>query len=300
MNSIARFYRDKKVLVTGAASGIGRSTALQLGQRGARLFLTDINQPGLQTLVDELRDQGAMIAQWYDCDLSNPHAVAAWAGAVTKTHGAMDIVMNIAGTSAWGSITDMPLDVWQQLVAVNLMGPIHVMREFLPPMIAAGGGGNLVNVSSAAGIIGMPWHSAYSATKFGLRGISEVLRFELAPAEIKVSLVCPGAVDTGLVHTLDITGVDQSTARFQRLQQRFQRRAISPDEAAARILKGVKRGRFWVFTSADIRAITALQRHFPPAYWVAMKVMHWTANRVLPEVLSPSGDHFDLTSEVPR
>ena len=81
---------------------------------------------------------------------------------------------------------------------------------FAPAVIAAGRGGHLVNVSSAAGLLGLPWHAPYSATKFGLRGISEVLRFDLRRHDIGVSLVCPGAVDTGLVDTVEIAGVDRS------------------------------------------------------------------------------------------
>src|SRR3546814_2885911 len=84
------------------------------------------------------------------------------------------------------------------------MGPIHVMEGFVPPMIAAGHGGHLVNVSSAAGLFGLPWHAAYSASKFGLRGISEVLRFDPARHGIGVSLVCPGGVDRSEEHTSEL------------------------------------------------------------------------------------------------
>src|SRR3546814_20356221 len=84
----------------------------------------------------------------------------------------MDIVMNIAGISSWGTVQSLEHSHWQRLVDVNLMGPIHVIETLVPPMIEAGRGGHLVNVSSAAGIIGMPWHAAYSASKFGIRGVS--------------------------------------------------------------------------------------------------------------------------------
>src|SRR3546814_6026857 len=112
------------------------------------------------------------------------------------------------------------------------MGPIHVMEGFVPPMIAAGHGGHLVNVSSAAGLFGLPWHAAYSASKFGLRGISEVLRFDLARHGIGVSLVCPGGVDTGLVRTIEIVGLDGEAPDMVRMRRRFQRHAITPDKAA--------------------------------------------------------------------
>ena len=135
------------------------------------------------------------------------------AAEITADHGSMDVVMNIAGIASWGTITAMPHSTWQRVVDINLMGPISVLEYLVPPMIEAGRGGQVVNVSSAAGIIGMPWHAAYSASKFGLRGVSEVLRFDLARHRIGVSLVCPGGVDTGLTETVNIAGVDNASPR---------------------------------------------------------------------------------------
>ena len=145
----------------------------------------------------------------------------------------MDVVMNIAGISAWGTVQSLSHETWRRQVEVNLMGPIHVIEELVPPMVEAGRGGHLVNVSSAAGIIGMPWHAAYSASKFGLRGVSEVLRFDLARHGIGVSLVCPGAVHTPL--TADRADRRRRHVRASgsgELQARFRERAVSPEEAA--------------------------------------------------------------------
>ena len=135
------------------------------------------------------------------------------------------------------------------------MGPIHVIDAFVPPMVEAGRGGHLVNVASAAGLLGLPWHAAYSAGKFGLRGVSEVLRFDLRRHGIGVSLVCPGAVDTRLVETVDIVGVDREHPPMQKMIARFQRRARSRRRRSpTRSSKGVERDRYLVFTSPDIRA----------------------------------------------
>ncbi len=118
------------------------------------------------------------------------------------------------------------------MIDVNLMGPIHVIETFLPPMVAARRGGRLVNVSSAAGLVALPWHAAYSASKFGLRGLSEVLRFDLARHRIGVSVVVPGAVNTPLVQTVDIAGVDRDDPAVQRWVRRFSGHAVSPEKAA--------------------------------------------------------------------
>jgi short-subunit dehydrogenase len=138
-------------------------------------------------------------------------------------------------------------------------------------MIAAGRGGHIVNVSSAAGLFGLPWHAPYSATKFGLRGISEVLRFDLRRHDIDVSLVCPGPVDTGLVHTVEIAGVDRNNPTIQRFTDRFRRRAVTPAQAAAKILQGIERNGYWVYTSRDIQLAHFFQRWCEPAYVFVMQ-----------------------------
>jgi short-subunit dehydrogenase len=178
---------------------------------------------------------------------------------------------------------------------VNLMGPIHVIEELVPPMVEGRRGGHLVNVSSAAGLIGMPWHAAYSASKFGLRGVSEVLRFDLERHRIGVSLVCPGAVATPLTETVQIDGIEKANPRFLKAQARFRRHACSPEDAAAAIIEGVQRNRYWVYTSTDIRLAHLLQRVAPPVYVLLMRLLNAQANRVLPEVRRARRPSSDLS-----
>jgi NAD(P)-dependent dehydrogenase (short-subunit alcohol dehydrogenase family) len=279
-----RDLRGKQVFLTGAASGIGRATALASAREGAVLFLTDVDEGGLLRVVEEVQAAGGEVAYAAPVDVADHDAVRTMAEEITDQHGAMDVVMNIAGIASWGTISAMSHRTWQRVVDVNLMGPIAVLEYLVPPMVDARRGGHVVNVSSAAGIIGMPWHAAYSASKFGLRGVSEVLRFDLARHRIGVSLVCPGGVDTGLTETMSIAGVDNTSATFRRLQARFKKRAVTPEKAAAAILRGVRRNRYWVYTSPDIRLIHLLQRLFPPGYALAMTVMNRVANRALPQV----------------
>ena len=247
---------------------------MALGREGARLCLTDLDREGLmesRRLVEEAAGESVVACR--ALDITDEPAVMAFAAEVHGSDAAVDIVMNIAGISTWGTIDSLESRHWRQLVEVNLMGPVHVLRAFVPAMIAARRGGHVVNVSSAAGLFGLPWHAAYSATKFGLRGISEVLRFDLRHHGIGVSLVCPGAVDTGLVRTINIVGIDQQDARVQALTHRFQRHAVSPERAAMAILKGVRRNRYMVFTSADVRIGHWLQRKFAWPYEMAMRLL---------------------------
>jgi NAD(P)-dependent dehydrogenase (short-subunit alcohol dehydrogenase family) len=259
----------KRVLITGAASGIGRATALACARRGARLCLTDINPAPLDAVAREISGGSGTVELIQALDIADHAAVETMAEQIHSAHGSVDVVMNVAGIAIWGAVDGLSHEQWRRVVEVNLMGPIHVLEAFVPAMIAAGRGGHVVNVSSAAGIFGLPWHAPYSATKFGLRGISEVLRFDLRRHDIGVSLVCPGAVDTGLVDTVEIAGVNRADPTLQRFTERFRRRAVSPAAAAEKILHGLEHNRYWVYTSRDIQLAHLAQRWFEPGYvWV--------------------------------
>jgi NAD(P)-dependent dehydrogenase (short-subunit alcohol dehydrogenase family) len=277
-------FTGKRCLLTGAASGIGRATALRLASHGAELYLTDRNADGLAETAADARALGARVPAHRALDIADYDAVASFAADIHAQHPSMDVVMNIAGISAWGTVDRLSHDQWSRLVAVNLMGPIHVIETFLPPMIAARRGGHLVNVSSAAGLIAMPWHAAYSASKYGVRGVSEVLRFDLARHRIGVSVVVPGAVNTPLVDTVEIAGVDRDDPAVQRWVSRFSGHAVSPERAAEKILAGVARNRYLIYTSGDIRALYAFKR---VAWWPYSVVMR-QVNRVFTRALRPA------------
>ncbi|QHS10565.1 SDR family oxidoreductase [Sinimarinibacterium sp. NLF-5-8] len=270
---------NQKCLVTGAASGIGRATAIAAARDGAVLFLTDVNAAALAQVASEIRDEGGNVAAAEAFDIADLAAVRRFGEAIHARHGSLDVVMNIAGISVWGTVDRLEHQHWQRCVDINLMGPIHVIETFIPPMIAAGRGGRLVNVSSAAGLFGLPWHAPYSAAKFGLRGVSEVLRFDLARHGIGVSLVCPGGVDTGLVKTIEVVGVDTDNPQMEKMRKRFQSRAITPEQAAHAILRGIYRNRYLVYTSADIRVGHWLQRWCPPLYALVMRRLNNTLHK---------------------
>ena len=266
-----RSLEGKKCLITGAGSGIGRATAITAGAAGAELFLTDINRPGLDETVEAISSAGGTVSVAQAFDISDYEAVKQFGAQVAEQFGSMDVVMNIAGISAWGTIENLEHRHWRSMIEVNLMGPIHVMETFIPPMISAGRGGHLVNVSSAAGLLALPWHAAYSASKFGLRGVSEVLRFDLKRHGIGVSLVVPGGVKTPLVGTVEIAGIDRDDPRVQRLVHRFEKRAVTPEKVASCIVAGVQKNRYLVYTSNDIRFGYWWARKFSPPYEFVMQ-----------------------------
>ncbi|MEV5647751.1 SDR family oxidoreductase [Nocardia sp. NPDC052254] len=275
----------RKCLITGAASGIGRATATAAAEQGMRLILTDIDATGLADTAARIRDAGGEVLAFRALDISDYEAVTAWAAEIHREHGSLDVVMNVAGVATWGTVENLEHRDWKSMVDVNLMGPIHIIENFVPPMVRAGRGGHLVNVSSAAGLLALPWHAAYSAAKFGLRGVSEVLRFDLERHDIGVSLVVPGAVRTPLVGTVRIAGVDRDDPKVRRMVNLFEGYAVTPEKVAGQILAGVRRNRYLVHTSPDIRIGYWFARKFAWPYELVARL----ANRRFATLLPPPG-----------
>ncbi len=269
------------VLVTGAASGIGLATAHRVAAEGGRLVLTDVATERLQAAVAAIRATGGSVLHHEALDVSDRDAVDSFAGRVHDLVGSVDVVMNIAGISTWGRIQDLEAEHWRRTVDIDLMGPIHVLSAFVPTMIAAGRGGHVVNVSSAAGLFGLPLHAPYSAAKFGLRGVSEVLRFDLERDGIGVTLVCPGAVRTPLVGTVDMVGIDRDDPRVRTAVAGFEKHAVEPEAVADQIVTAMRKGRYLVLTSPDIRIGHLAQRYLPWAYDRAMRLLNRRARAVL-------------------
>ena len=291
-----RYFAGKRCFITGAASGIGRATALRLAAQGAQLFLTDRDADGLQLTVADARALGAQVPEHRVLDIADYDQVAGFAADIHAAHPSMDVVMNIAGVAAWGTVDRLAHEQWNKMIAINLMGPIHVIETFVPPMVAARNGGHLVNVSSAAGLVALPWHAAYSASKFGLRGLSEVLRFDLARHRIGVSVVVPGAVKTPLVDTVEIAGVDRADPKVSRWVDRFSGHAVSPEKAADKILAGVQKNRYLIYTSPDIRALYAFKRLAWWPYSVVMRQVNVIFTRALRPSPAPLVRHHQLES----
>lgn len=265
-------FRARTVLITGAASGIGRATAVAAAADGAELVLTDLHPEPLDAVVAEITGSGGRVLYHQAGDLSDYEWVRSFANQVDAEVGVMDVVMNIAGISVWGTVDQLEHRHWRSMVDVNLMGPIHIIECFVPPMIRRGRGGHLVNVSSSAALLAFPWHAAYSASKYGLRGVSDVLRFDLRQHRIGVSLVCPGAVDTPLVNTVGIVGVDRNDPRIATQIARFHHHAVTPEEAAKAILNGVRKNHYLVYTSFDIRFGYWWARKFALPYEIVMRL----------------------------
>lgn len=262
--------RGSRIFISGAAGGIGRATAIEMAKAGGRLFLTDINGQGLDETCSLIERSGREVCLARAFDIADHHAVSAFAGEVHSRYGPLNILVNVAGTAFFSQIETMSHADWEKVIGVNLWGVIHGIECFVPEMIRSDAGGHIVTISSTAGIVGLPWHAAYAGTKHALVGISEALRYDLKKHGIGVTVVCPGAVNTGLVRTADIRADPGAAEKARSL---FLKLTISPEKVAEMIVYAVRRERFLVITSFDIRLLYFLKRHLFPVYHLIMGLL---------------------------
>ena len=228
----------KTVLITGAGSGIGRETALLCARRGADLVICDLNAEGLAATENEAKGLGRNVLA-RQVDVSDREQMRAFA----EEAGGPDLLVNNAGVGLGGGLLDTPLDDWDWVVRINLMGVVHGCHFFVPKMIERGGGGHVANLSSLAGLQASPELVAYSATKFGVLGLSLALREELVPHGIGVTAICPGIVNTPIIRSSRLYGRSGEPGARERIVRNYERRGYGPDKVAKNILKAVERNR---------------------------------------------------------
>lgn len=249
-----RTLTDKVVVITGAGSGIGRALALRAGRSGALLALSDRDADGLAETVRLAEASGTAKVRHDVVDVSDRAAVAAWAGAVVEELGRVDVVVNNAGVSLTGDFTELSYDDLDWITGINFLGVVHGSKEFLPHLVASGDGA-LVNVSSLFGLVSVPGQSAYNATKYAVRGLTEAIREEMLVAGHPVTVTCvhPGGIRTGISRNgRKAAGLDGA-----RIDALFENKlaTMSPDRAAEIILDGALAGKARVLVGLDAHVI---------------------------------------------
>lgn len=255
-------FTGKLAVVTGAASGIGRETALAFARAGADLALCDLNEGGLEETAVAARALGPNVLA-RRVDVARADDVQAFAAAVHQERQAVDILMNNAGVGLGGGFLDTSLEDWQWVVSINLWGVIYGCHYFLPPMVARGRGGHVVNVSSAAGYLASAQLTAYSTTKFAVFGLSEALREELWPHRIGVTTVCPGLINTPITVTSRMRGRTATPEARAALVDIYRRRNYGPERVAANIVKAVAKNRPVAPISAEAWVMYLMKRISP-------------------------------------
>jgi len=257
-----RTLDGKAVVVTGAASGIGRATALACAQRGARLMICDLDETGLAATADQARRLGREVLA-RRVDVADRDAVRAFADAVHAEVEAVDLLVNNAGVGIGGGFLHTGLADWDWIVSINLMGVVYGCHAFIPNMVARGRGGHVANVASAAGYVASAALAAYSTTKFAVVGLSEALRDELAPHRIGVTAVCPGVINTPITRNARLLGPDATPEARRRMIALYERRNYGPERVAAGILRAVQRNRAVAPISPEAWGMYLLKRLTP-------------------------------------
>lgn len=236
------FFTGKTAIVTGAGSGIGRALALALADAGCAVAITDIVQERLDSVLRELESKGTRACA-YRVDHSRREEVEAFAEAFFNEWGRVDILCSNAGVGRSGWYTEMPLEDWEWVLGINLWGAIYMMHYFVPGMIKQGGGSILLTASDA-GLVAMPGMTAYNASKYAVVGMGETLRIELSVHNIRVSLLCPGDIDTNIIRDGKVYLYDR-TGRSAKpeIEKYYRTRGIPPEVVAEAALRGLERDR---------------------------------------------------------
>jgi NAD(P)-dependent dehydrogenase (short-subunit alcohol dehydrogenase family) len=193
VTDLGRRFEGKVALLTGAASGIGRATAVRLAAEGASVVAADVSEDGLAETATIVRDAGGTITT-IPGDVSDAASVQAMIDTTLEAHGRLDVLGNIAGILRFNNLADTTLDEWNRILAVNLTGTFLMCQTAMPHLLEAQG--NIVNISSTAALAGQPWAAAYSASKGGIMSLSFNLAVEFGRRGVRTNVVAPGSVET--------------------------------------------------------------------------------------------------------
>ncbi|MEA3140046.1 MAG: hypothetical protein QOK23_2215 [Gammaproteobacteria bacterium] len=262
-------FQGSAAAITGAASGIGRALALELAARGSDVALADVDQAGLESIAQEIISSHGRRVTINRVDVADPKQIQGFALSATAEFPSLNLVINNAGVALLGQFDEFDLSQMAWLMDINFWGVVRGTRAFLPHLKTRPRA-HIVNISSIFGIIAPPGQSAYSASKFAVRGFSEALRHELARSNssVRLSVVHPGGVKTNIARKARAGSSLRESSTSNELGDRFERMArTTASEAAQRIVRGIERNEPRILIGADARFLDIVQRLMPSAYW---------------------------------
>lgn len=258
--------QDKIAVVTGAASGIGRATAVELARAGCHLAIADLDTEGLAETAAQVEAQGRN-ASTHQVNVADKQAMEAFAAEVIEAQGSVDILINNAGVALSQNVATQSLEDLEWIFGINFWGVVYGCHYFLPH-IQKQAEGHIVNISSLFGLIGVPTQSAYCATKFAVRGYTESFRAELLleDSPIGVTSVHPGGIDTNIAknarHKDGMKGLSHAAS-----VKSFKKAAItSPESAASQIVRAIRQNKPRLVIGKDAKTIEVVQRASPTGY----------------------------------
>ncbi|MEI9940345.1 MAG: SDR family NAD(P)-dependent oxidoreductase [Pseudomonadota bacterium] len=258
---MSREFADRLVVITGAASGIGRATAFAFARGAAELFVCDLSSERLLGLEQELLAAGARQVHAAAVDVGSREQMANFCELVCRI-GTPDVLVNNAGVGLAGGLLATSLEDWQWILNVNLWGVVHGCHFFAPRM-AASGRGQIVNIASAAGYYNSEAMTAYGTTKYAVVGLSEGLRTELAPFGVGVSVVCPGFINTPIVANMRMRGPAYPETERANVKRFYERRNYPPERVARAVLRAVQHNPALLPVTPEAWALYAMKRIAP-------------------------------------
>ncbi len=257
--------KNRVAVVTGAGSGIGRAVSLSLARRGCRLALCDINQAAIDEVARELISLGVFCTT-HRLDVADRASVAELPTKVLADHNAVHLLVNNAGVALGGTFEQVREADFDWLMEINFHGVVRMTRAFLPHLRQVDRA-RIVNLSSVYGLVSPPMQTAYSASKFAVRGFSNALRHELAGSPVGVTVVHPGGVATSIAKSARVPpGASAQEVETRRKQSERMLR-MPPEQAGEIIVKAVERDAARVLVGGDAKFMALLERLMPVGYW---------------------------------
>ena len=266
------YFVGKSVIITGAASGIGRALAHELAARGCDLALADLDSGGLEAVAKEITTAHARRVSTRRVDVADAKQVEEFAQAAIADFPSLSIVINNAGVALLGQFEEFDNAQLAWLMGINFWGVVYGTRAFLPHLRSRPQA-HIVNISSVFGIIAPAGQSAYSASKFAVRGFSESVRHELKMnnSPVRLSVVHPGGIATNIARNARAGVNVREAVNMTELGDRFAQMArTSPQAAAQRIVRGIDRNEPRILIGLDARLLDIVQRVMPARYWTAL------------------------------
>jgi NADP-dependent 3-hydroxy acid dehydrogenase YdfG len=256
------YFAGKRAVITGAGSGIGRALALNLNSAGCELWLSDINQSGLDETVAAMA-RSEVPAHTAILNVADKTAMHAYAQDIADRQVHVDVVINNAGVALGSSVADTEYEDFEWLMGINFWGVVYGTKAFLP-LLSKSAAGHLINISSVLGIVAIPGHSAYNAAKFAVRGFTETLRQETAGSNIHVCCVHPGGIKTNIARNSRggelIISADERAREFDKFAR------TTAESAAVQILRAAEKRKKRLLIGADAHFISIISRLFPVNY----------------------------------
>ena len=275
-------FKDKVAAITGAASGMGRSLALELARRGCQVALSDVNMDGLKQTAEMAAKHGVKVSLT-QLDVSDRQAMVAWADQVVQDHGKVNLIFNNAGVALGAFVESVSPEDFQWIMGINFWGVVWGTQAFLPHLRRSGEG-HVINTSSLFGLLASPTQGTYNASKFAVRGFTEALRQELDLQACGVSATCvhPGGIRTNIARAAKMDGsIAQAAAGdAEAARKRFDKmlNVTSAEQAALQILRAVERNQRRVLVGIDAKLMDVFVRllgswYQPASAWLAKRLM---------------------------